>query len=137
MKKIGFIFLFLAVVSCVEKLVEKPENLIAREKMTDIYYDLVVLGAAKNTDNDILVDNKIDAMDFIFTKYKIDSVQFVNSDLYYASTPIIYEEIYEGVESRLIADLDEVKEEKAIKKTQDSIAKVQKLDSLQAKKNRD
>ncbi len=137
MKKIGFIFLFLAVVSCVEKLVEKPENLISKEQMTDVYYDLVVLAAAKNTDNDILVENKIDAMNFIFTKYKIDSTQFVSSDLYYASTPIVYEEIYEGVESKLVADLDEVKEEKALKKTQDSIAKIKKVDSLQAKKSRD
>ena len=40
-------------------------------------------------------------MPYLFEKYSIDSVQFSQSDLYYASLPLEYEDIYKTIQSRL------------------------------------
>lgn len=101
MKK-AVLFIFCAVlISCGEKVVKEPEQLISKEKMADILYDLAILTAAKNTSTDILVKNKIETMEYIYTKYSIDSVQFVENNLYYASIPGEYVSIHTAVDKRL------------------------------------
>ncbi len=40
-------------------------------------------------------------MEYIYNKYEIDSIQFVSSDLYYASIPLEYEDIYKNLENRI------------------------------------
>ena len=75
-------------------------------------------------------------MDYIYTKHGIDSLQFVESDLYYASNPVLYKEIYQNVENRLKSDTKAIEDVKKEKRKQDSIARIkkpQKLDSI--KKN--
>ena len=102
MMKKAVLFIFCVVlVSCGEKVVKEPEQLISKEKMADILYDLAILTAAKNTSTDILVKNKIETMEYLYTKYGIDSVQFVENNLYYASIPSEYVAIYKEVDSRL------------------------------------
>ena len=104
--------------SCLEKVVEEPKNLIPKDKMTSILYDIAIFNAAKNTNATILTDNNTETTDFIFAKYKIDSLQFVTSDIYYASLPKKYEAIYVEVDKRL----EREKERMRIAKTQaDSI----------------
>ncbi len=88
-------------ISCTEKLIKKPENLIAKKKMVDILYDLAVITAAKNTNSIVLIEKNIKTMPYIYSKYKIDSIQFAESDLYYASDPTIYEDLFTQVEKRL------------------------------------
>ena len=88
-------------VSCAEKVVEEPENLIPKEQMMDILHDLAIFNAAQATTSRKFKDSRIDIMDFIYTKYDIDSAQFSQSDLYYASLPLEYQAIYEGVEARV------------------------------------
>ena len=100
-KPILLIVAILVLVSCGEKLVEPPEDLIPKDKMTDVLYDLAVLNAAKNTNASILKNNNIETMQYLYEKYGIDSVQFVKSDAYYASIPLEYQAIYKTVESRL------------------------------------
>ena len=117
-------------VSCSEKLMEKPDDLIAKKEMADILFDLAVINAVKSTDIAILRDNNIDPTEYVFTKYGIDSVQFVESDRYYASIPSEYKAIYESVESKL------EKEQKLLedaKKVRDSI-KTAKFKLEKAKK---
>lgn len=102
--------------------------------MADILFDLAVINAVKSTDIAILRDNNIDPTEYVFTKYGIDSIQFVESDRYYASNPSEYKAIYESVESKLekekklledakkISDsikTAEFKQEKAKKKSQE------------------
>ncbi|MET7029858.1 DUF4296 domain-containing protein [Sediminicola luteus] len=102
MMKKAVLFIFCVIlVSCGEKVVKEPEQLISKEKMADILYDLAILTAAKNTSTDILVKNKIETMEYLYTKYGIDSVQFVENNLYYASIPSEYVAIYKEVDSRL------------------------------------
>lgn len=102
MKRIlSVFFILVAGYSCVEKLIEKPEDLIAKEEMTDILFDIALLQAARSTNGSILENNGVEIMPMIYKKYGIDSTQFVQSDLYYASVPLVYQSIYENVESRI------------------------------------
>ena len=101
--------------ACNEKVVEKPEDLIPREKMVDILYDLSLLNAGKGIDPDALKEKQIQTMDYIYRKYDIDSAQYASSDLYYASVPLEYEALYRALENRLEEQRIRVEEERAQK----------------------
>ena len=102
MKRAAYFILFLLlVVACDEKVIEKPENLIPREKMINIYFDLSLINAGKAIDPITLEKSKIEPMSYIYKKYAIDSAQFMSSDLYYAAIPEEYEKIYRTLETRL------------------------------------
>lgn len=123
-KNIGcYLLAAVLLVSCAEKVIEPPEYLIPKEKMTDILYDLAILNAAGSTNPEALKNNDIEIMPYLFEKYGIDSVQFSESDLYYASVPLEYEGIYKTVQARLedkITVLDEERKEKTEKARQRS-----------------
>ena len=89
---------------------EEPENLIPRGKMADILYDMALLDAIDNSYPQVLAENDLRTMEFLFEKYGIDSLQFVRSDLYYASIPAEYQKIYEAVEERLTKKRDSISE---------------------------
>lgn len=109
------LILLVLLVCCGEKVIEAPEDLIAKDKMVAILFDLSLINAAKNTNPKILEAHQIEPMDYIFKKHGIDSLQFVRSDVYYASVPVEYEAIYETVASRLEhrkKELEEVRKKK-------------------------
>ena len=132
MKK-GILFVLgILLFSCNEKVVEKPENLIPKEKMVTILHDLALLNSTKSSYKAALENNGVKIMDFLYEKYDIDSVQFAQSDLYYASIPLEYQSIYEKVEAILekkTADLEQIAQKrndsvrKAQEKKRDSITK--------------
>lgn len=102
MKQLGIIFCFvLFLAACAEAVIEKPKNLILKDKMTDILYDMSVLQAMKATNLENLKELDEQMMPLIYKNHNIDSVQFVQSDLYYASMPATYQNIYKAVEKRL------------------------------------
>ncbi|MGJ8660171.1 MAG: DUF4296 domain-containing protein [Cellulophaga fucicola] len=102
MKKfLTLLFVIATVASCAESAIEKPDNLISEEEMVDILYDLALITAAKNTNSNVLVENNVKTMPYIYNKYKIDSTQFADSDLYYAAKPTVYEGFYKDVQSKL------------------------------------
>ncbi len=92
---------FALCLSCSEAVIKKPENLIPKDTMASILYDLAIIQAARTTNPKILEENQIEPMEYLYEKYRIDSVQFVQSDTYYASRPQEYEALYKIVESRL------------------------------------
>lgn len=130
-----FIGLFL-MVSCAEKVVEEPENLIPKEQMMDILHDLAIFNAAQSSASRKFKDSGIDIMGFIYKKYNIDSTQFSQSDLYYASLPLEYQAIYEGVESRVKRKKDIL--EAIGKRRNDSVraANLKRADTLKEVKER-
>jgi hypothetical protein len=93
-------------------VIEKPENLIPRDKMVDILFDLSLINAGKAIDPIVMQESQIEPMSYVFSKYEIDSAQFVQSDLYYAAIPLEYEAIYEAVKERLEAEKARLQEEK-------------------------
>jgi len=88
-------------ISCSERIVEKPKNLIPQEKMAAILYDISLLNAGRSINESILTEHGLEPMGYIYDKYKIDSLQLVQSDTYYASLPNVYETIYTQVKDRL------------------------------------
>ena len=130
------IFLFTCLYSCSEEAIKKPENLIPREKMSQILYDLALFNSAKSTNPGILEENNIEAMSYLYKKHGIDSAQFVNSDIYYASRPVEYEAIYKKVEQRLEREKDILEEER--KRVSDSVRiEAEKRREAEAEKRKD
>ncbi len=134
MCKIRLLVAVILLFSCNEQLIKEPKNLISKDKMAAIYYDLAVITSAKNTNSQILMKQGIETMNYIYTKHGIDSLQFVESDLFYAANPIIYKEIYEKAESRLKAEVQKIEEARKAQQKIDSIARIEEivkpLDSL-------
>lgn len=104
MKKAAVIFgVLLLAIACGKQVVEKPENLIGKDKMADIIYDLAILEAMRSQKPVILENNGINQNTYIYKKYGIDSLQFAKSNQYYASDIDAYKKIYEEVAKRLEA----------------------------------
>ena len=102
MKKI---ILFVAVLTlfirCKDEVVKKPERLIEKDVMVDVMYDLAVLDAIKYQNPASLDTFKINSTDFVYKKYKIDSLQFAKSNVYYASDYENYKLMFEQISKRL------------------------------------
>ena len=102
MKKLAALFLLFAIlISCQKPAVSKPDNLIDEEVMVDIMYDVSVLEAMKSQKAFVLEANKINPNTYIYKKYKIDSLQFANSDKFYASDIKKYKGIFDKVNKRI------------------------------------
>lgn len=130
----------LAIVSCKEKLIDPPENLISQEEMTEILYDLALIKGLNATNMAMLKKYNIKTMPYLYDKYGIDSLQFVHSDQYYASIPEKYQQMYQTIQEHLenqIKEMDEAREQRSdsLKKRSDSLRKqTGKIkDSLKAK----
>jgi len=102
MKKIIPIFILLIVLAgCKKELVKEPKHLIEKEKMVNIMYDLSLLDAMK-VENPALMDSfKNNSNQYIYKKYKIDSVQFAQSNIYYAADYKEYEKMFNKVKARV------------------------------------
>ena len=102
MKKEILFFIFISLIlSCKEAVVKKPENLIEKEVMVDVMYDLALLEAMKYQSPNALETHKTNPDEYIYKKYKIDSAQFVQSNMYYASDYKGYKDMYDQINSRL------------------------------------
>ena len=121
--------------ACAEKVIEPPEDLIPREKMTEILYDLSLLNATASISNATLKENGIEVMPYLYDKYGIDSLQFVTSDEYYASVPLTYEAIYKEIQALLekeVAEVEALRKQRSdsirqqVDKRNDSISKATK-----------
>ena len=109
MKKIiSFFILLIVLTGCKKELVKEPKRLIEKEKMVNIMYDLSLLDAMK-VENPALMDSfKNNSNKYIYKKYKIDSVQFAQSNIYYAADYKEYEKMYNQVKARIDKNKSEV-----------------------------
>lgn len=106
-KKGIYLLLMLLFVSCGgegKKRIQKPADLISKDKMVDIIYDMSLLSAAKGVNRKLLEQKGIRPEQYIYKKYNIDSVQFAKSNEYYAFDLDAYDEIYVGVKVKLEKD---------------------------------
>ena len=111
---------------------KKPDNLISKDKMSEVLYDLYIINAAKGVNKKLLEANGFKPETYVLTKHNIDSLQFVDSNMYYAFDTDIYEAIIDKVKVRL----DEEKMEfEALQKTEE-VAKKRKRDSINKIKNK-
>lgn len=126
--------LFLSI-SCKKELVKQPAKLIEREKMVDIMYDLSLLEAMRYQKPLSLDSINSDPTKFILQKYKVDSLQFVQNNMYYASDYESYKDMFDEVNKRLaknqraadsLAKIDEKKEAKENKNKPKELKEVSK-----------
>jgi hypothetical protein len=80
--------------------VEKPKNLIAKDKMIEILYDISLLEAIKTQNINGGIRNKT-ANEYLYKKYQVDSVQLAQSNKYYAADVEEYKKMFEEVKKRL------------------------------------
>jgi hypothetical protein len=125
-KIITFLTIVILFISCKEEAVNKPKRLIDKDVMIDIMYDLSILEAIKNQNPASLDTFKLNSRDYIFTKYKIDSVQYATSNVYYASDYNDYKSMFELISKRLESNKKSVDSLGNLQKKKKRIKKVEK-----------
>ena len=138
MKKGISLLAILALLGCKEDLVKKPEHLIEKSKMMDIMYDLALLEAVKYQNPAILDSNQIRPKQFIYKKYKIDSLQLAQNNIYYAADYKNYKIMFESVVKRIANEKKRVNSVIKLEEKKDKIRidKLKKKSQL-AKKSKD
>jgi hypothetical protein len=140
-KKIVLFFLLISLmISCKEEVVKKPENLIEKEVMVDILYDLSLLEAINFQTSKPLESYKLTPSQYIYRKYKIDSLEFVQNNMYYASDYKTYKKMNEQINARL--DKNKILMEAVIKKEKKKAlflekSKSKKTDSISKQKKKE
>ena len=120
---IVLIFLSIIFVNCTSNtILEKPKDLIPKEQMVDLITDLFLANEAKSIKNENLERN-INYSPLIYEKYKIDSLRFKESNLYYTSKIDEYNDILNEVDKRLKTLLEEFEASITEKDSIDSIDK--------------
>jgi hypothetical protein len=89
--------LVLAFASCGNDAIKKPKNLIPQSTMEDILYDLAIVDGARIADPQGLTEAGLSQQGFIFEKYKIDSLQFAESNHFYTANIDTYILMYERI----------------------------------------
>ena len=122
-KGILFFALLVSFVGCrKEETVKAPKKLIDKAVMVNVFYDLALLEASKYQMMSKTEYQKISPKEFIFKKYKIDSAQFSQSNIYYASSIEEYKAMFEQVQKRLQTNSDKM--DTIIKQKQKKLKKV-------------
>lgn len=100
MRLITLLLAFLLVLISCTSAIEKPKKLIEKDKMVDILYDIALLEAIKSQNVNGGISSK-KANEFLFKKYKIDSLQWEENNKFYASDIEEYKKMYEEVKKRI------------------------------------
>lgn len=120
--------------SCAEELIKRPDNLIPEDKMVLIIKEMAIINAAKGTNIGQLKDHGIEPTTLLFEKFDIDSAQFVDSDRYYASKPLLYETMYKDVEASLEEQRIKLEADKKVNDSINLLKKAAKKDLKQVEK---
>ena len=128
------ILIFLiSLVSCQDvKRMEKPENLIPKDKMADVLLEMSLVQGAKSANRRSFEETGLQPEKYIWEHFGIDSLQFVESNNYYAENYDEYQDIYQEVQQRLEvlqAKYDTLREIEQRK--QDSIRALDPQDSIE------
>jgi hypothetical protein len=137
MKKIlPFLIVLSILASCKKEVVKTPKNRIEKDVMVDIMYDLSLLESMKIQNPSSLDSFKINSNQYIYKKYKIDSAQFAQNNIYYAADYKEYKNMYEQVKSRLDKNVTAAEALVKVEKKKDDLLKKEKQ-KLKLKKEKD
>ncbi len=124
------VFVFGLIISCDSNKMTKPDNLISESKMVDIIVDLTMMNSGHGLNKALLDKEGIVPEDYVYAKYGIDSIQFINSNEYYAHNIDTYQDIYTNVKLKLNVKKEFYKklneEETKVKKKEDSLQRVKR-----------
>ena len=104
MKNIIFILLILFVLVGCELSNKKPDNLIDKEQMENIIFDILILNSINA--NSLMSKGEVVGDEFVFERYSVDSIQFYESEIYYSKRPRDHFEIYSNVKKRILNKMD-------------------------------
>jgi hypothetical protein len=103
------ILVFLLTLACGNlETVEKPKKLIDEKTMEKILYDAVMMDVMQTFSELNPTFEEILGAPYLYKKYKIDSLQLVQSEEYYIKNPRIYYRIYSKVISQLQKSKDSI-----------------------------
>ena len=135
MNKIIVCFVLVSLIfSCKEAVIKKPENLIEKEVMVDILYDLSLLEAINFQTSKPLETYKLTPSQYIYQKYKIDSLQFAQNNMFYAADYKAYKKMNEQINARL--DKNKILIEGVIKNEKKKALLLEKSKSKRKKKSK-
>ena len=100
MKKLILLLLFV-VAACGTQMIDPPERLIEKDKFVDILFDLAIYNGVKNNTTPSFTSSNLQIMPYLYSKYDFDSVQFFESNLYYASRGDLYLAMFDTVRARI------------------------------------
>lgn len=124
-----FLLIVVLFISCDKDFkAPEPKNLIAQKTMEDILFDIKLLKATKSKNYKIIKDNNVQVDEYIYEKYKLDSITLRENVAYYATASFKkYKEIENNVKLRFVAEKKsiemEILERDSIKKIKDSVKK--------------
>ena len=131
----SIIAILLLTVSCQEvERMEKPRDLIPKEKMVDVLTELSLMNAARNYNKYVLEQKGVKLEEHLWKKFDIDSLQFVRSSNYYAENYKEYNDIYMDVKDSLEVlkvYYDSINKENQLKKDSIPTQNVESRDSIE------
>lgn len=104
MKYLGFVIIMIALWSCQDvRYPDRPKDLITKDKMVDILTEAYLANAARSIDNKKIMASGIKMDSILYRKFGVDSLQFAESNAYYAADVNAYLSLFQDVENRLDA----------------------------------
>ena len=143
MKQLKYIVVIILAISCKNNTIEKPkkpDNLIKKDKMVEILYDMSIFTAAKGVNKQIIESKGVMPETYIYNKYKIDSLQFAESNTYYAYDLKTYQGIYDLVKVKFESEkayIDSIVVVETEERNKRNKAQRIKMDSINGKKLRE
>jgi hypothetical protein len=87
---------------------EKPENLIPKDKMVEVYTDMIILDALDRTSPRTLKSFEVEISDHILKKFNLDSTTLAQNIAYYNLEFETNAEIYDKVTKNISEKKDEI-----------------------------
>ena len=101
MRKYILLFLIVSCLACDGSTpVEPPDEKMTPEMMEDVFYDILLMRAIKNSSYVDLAHKKYFTDQYIYEKYGTDSLQLSQNQTYYAQKPKLLKKIFENLEIR-------------------------------------
>lgn len=101
MKKVILLLASVILFSCGGDTAEKPKHFLSEDEMVNVFYDLSLIQAIKSYQPMTLENNGVDSKNYVYKKYKIDSLTFAQNNKWYAGNLDQYQKIQERVTERL------------------------------------
>jgi len=98
MRKYILLFLIISCLACDGSTpVEPPDEKMTTEMMENVFYDIMLMKAIKNSNYVDPAYKEYFTDQYIYEKYGIDSLQLAQNQTYYAQKPKLLKKIFENL----------------------------------------
>jgi hypothetical protein len=111
---------------------EEPDNLLSKDKMIEIYTDMIFLDAAQRSSPDDFKTYELKPSEHIYNKYKIDSTTLSENITYYNLDFETNTDIYEKVKQNITERSEAID---SISKLRDSLKLIEKKNKTEKLKD--